>query len=71
MQYVPIGTFSLYFPIWGRNERLLSFLYRNGSKAAHRRKSAHRMLSSSIRRYDEQAQLVCCYALSLPTAEID
>ena len=59
------------FPISGRNERLLSFyISERFPKAAHRRKSAHPDAFVLHTAYDDQAQL-CCYALSLPTAEID
>ena len=59
------------FPIWGRNERLLSFyISERFQKAAHCRKFAHPDAFVLHVAYDEQAQL-CCYALSLPTAEID
>ena len=65
------ARFPLYFPIWGRNERLLSFyISERFQKAARRRKSAHPGTFVLHTAYDEQAQL-CCYALSLPTAEID
>ena len=59
------------FPIWGRNERLLSFyISERFQKAAHRRKFAHPDAFVLHTVYDDQAQL-CRYALSLPTAEID
>lgn len=59
------------FPISGRNERLLSlYISERFQKAAHRRKSAHLDAFVLHTTYNEQAQL-CCYALSLPTAEID
>lgn len=59
------------FPISGRNERLSSFyISERFQQAAHRRKSAHPNSFVLYTAYDEQAQL-CCYALSLPTAEID
>ena len=59
------------FPILGRNELLLSiYISERFQKAAHRRKFAHPDAFVLHVAYDEQTQL-CCYALSLPAAEID
>ena len=58
----------LYFPNLGKKWTPVIVLYIG--TAAHRRKFAHPDAFVLHMAYDEQAQL-CCYALSLPTAEID